>query len=54
VRTGSNASYIIVKAQTRWAPRSRAELGLPPGAKIISTDEIKGVDNGERQIAMTQ
>jgi hypothetical protein len=39
-RAGSNVSYIIVTAQTRWDARSRAKIGLPSGAKIISIDEI--------------
>jgi hypothetical protein len=39
-RAGSNSSYIIVQAQTRWDARSRAKMMLPPGAKIISVDTM--------------
>ena len=39
-RAGSNIAYIIVTAQTRWDARSKAKIGLPPGAKILGVDEI--------------
>jgi hypothetical protein len=38
-RAGSNVSYIIVQAQTRWDARSSAKIKLPPNAKIVSVEE---------------
>jgi hypothetical protein len=39
-RAGSNSSYCIVQAQTRMDARSKAKTMLPPGAKIVSVEEM--------------